>query len=134
MTDLLLKHAIDGNAVEFISRFKDKMEQPYADARAEITQRVAAEIAGTEVQESELSERAQLPAVQPDMVKDLKKIGKESGLFSVKTKKLKGSSLVDVSIETKSMSDSIELNDPKKPWKKKISDVKSKFKYDASKR
>ncbi len=51
--DTLLKHAIDGNAVEFISRFKDKMEQPYADARAEITQRVAAEIAGTEVQEKE---------------------------------------------------------------------------------
>ena len=51
-----------------------------------------------------------------------------------KTKKLKGSSFVDVYVQTKNMQAAIELNDPKKQWKGAIADIKKKYNYDPTKR
>jgi hypothetical protein len=49
--DKLLKQALADDAVGFISRLKGKMSAIYSDSHAEITQKVAADMAGVEVQE-----------------------------------------------------------------------------------
>ena len=78
--------------------------------------------------------KATYATVEPKMVDDLKKVAKQSGLFTIKTKKLKGSSFVDVYVQTKNMQAAIELNDPKKQWKGAIADIKKKYNYDPTKR
>jgi hypothetical protein len=47
----LLKHALDNDAVAFIARLKGKMSGIYTETRTRISQQVAADMAGVEVQE-----------------------------------------------------------------------------------
>jgi hypothetical protein len=47
----LLKHALDNNAVDFIGRMKEKMSDMYSKSHTKLAQKVAADMAGVEVQE-----------------------------------------------------------------------------------
>ena len=51
--DKLLKHALDGDATNFVDRFKGKMQSAFDDEHTKISKKVAADIAGVEVQEDE---------------------------------------------------------------------------------
>jgi Mg/Co/Ni transporter MgtE len=109
--DKLLKHALDGDAINFVDRLKGKLNSAYSDEHGKISKQVAADLTGTKVVEQDEDEDKKEPKdvlelrkkiedaeadddVEDDEVKELKlklkKMLKKKGLKESSTDDAKG--------------------------------------------